>query len=426
MNLDIQSPIGHAGSFQPIDTRLKEAMSRTPVAVQMNLETLAALVASVVATAAQPAREGGQGRPAPAVQLRQPALTDQAAQAVLAGVIITLPNLLAALATSIDPIQTEAGADTRAAEGAAVQSQPQARALTDGPAAATGTPATGTDADIGARSANLGGWLKSSPLSNLLVLLRQILLEFEKLDRDNSVKMVEMQRNLTIKAGELGVEKANIAMVAAITATVMTGVIGGAAVGKSYQSTKMQTDSLKLNHNAANKASITDANRSGGIARHNTPSDQLRAGRNVDGATPNATKGSARPDADIQADSDADLGAMNHTAKHSAVGSTAARLENMHTRDMALAQVPQSHALMLNMVGPAIGNSASAGINIEAEMTESERLLVQQNADVARRTADEQQDQSARNAEMRRSADQLVETLLRLFADTSGHIISKS
>ncbi|WP_426806404.1 hypothetical protein, partial [Stenotrophomonas sp. SrG] len=60
-------------------------------------------------------------------------MDDQAAKLVLAGFIITLPNLLAARATASDPIQYEAGAGTRVTEGVAGQSPP--RADVDGPAA---------------------------------------------------------------------------------------------------------------------------------------------------------------------------------------------------------------------------------------------------------------------------------------------------
>lgn len=82
--------------------------------------------------------------------------------------------------------------------------------------------------------------------------------------------------------------------------------------------------------------------------------------------------------------------------------------------------------MLLNMMGPGIGNAVGSGVQIEAEMTEAERQLLLQVADVFRRIADEQQDQSARSREMRDAAAQLYESLLNLISSTSAHIISKS
>jgi hypothetical protein len=91
----------------------------------------------------------------------------------------------------------------------------------------------------------------------------------------------------------------------------------------------------------------------------------------------------------------------------------------------ARAQIPASNAMMLNMLAPSIGGTVSAGVNIEAEMTEAERQLALQVADVFRRIADEQQDQSVKTRDMRDAAAQLFESLLNLVSSTSAHIIGK-
>ncbi|MFI8718504.1 hypothetical protein ACIGHF_11590 [Stenotrophomonas sp. NPDC077464] len=425
MELTTLQQAGHATNFLPRHHALTQPPSTAGLPQEMNLDTLATLVEAVTSGTTEEQRTRGKSAGASAVQLREPAMDEAAAKLVLAGVIITLPNLLAALATARDPVQTEAGTEARISEGVAVQSPP--RAAVEGPAATISqVPVTGADTDIADRSANVGAWLKSSPFSNLLALLRQILLKFEKLDRDNSAQMVQIQRDITVIAGEKGVEKAREGLAGALGAAFVTAGVGAASLHQSSKATSMEVGSIKNNLNVANKTKIASETAPGGIRSSGTPSDELRAARNVDGARPAAQKGNERVRADLQADVDADRSAMDAAAKHSSQRASEESAQAGHAEYMAKARIPASHAMMLNMMAPAVGGSVSAGVQIEAEMTEAERQLFLQVADVFRRIADGQQDQSVRSREMRDAAAQLYEALLNLISATSAHIISKS
>jgi hypothetical protein len=112
--------------------------------------------------------------------------------------------------------------------------------------------------------------------------------------------------------------------------------------------------------------------------------------------------------------------AINQTAK-----SEAATLHADDAEVRALAQIPASNAMMLNMLAPGIGGTVGAGVNIEAEMTESERQLMLNVAETFKRVADEQQDQATKTRDMRDATAQLVDSLMNLMASTSSHQISK-
>lgn len=424
MTLDIAHKSGHPTTFMPLNTALKQPTNGAVPPEEMSLATLAALVEAVTSATTDEQRTRGKSGGASTVQLREPAMDDQAAKLVLAGVIITLPNLLAALATASDPIQYEAGAETRVTEGVAVQSQP--RADVNGPAAVMSqVTATGADTDVADRSAHAGAFIKSSPFSNLLALLRQLLLRFEKLDRDNSAQMVEIQRQITIIAGEKGVEKAKESLVGAIGAAVMTGAIGAAALKQTFKSTSMQVRSADKNAMDGNKLDAVVKSSSGVAKGNTTPTADMRPSRGVDGTPVKAGPGGDRPSAAVQADADAPPG-MKHIGREQPAAGGVDELHADHPEVGARSQIPAGNAMLLNMMGPGIGNAVGSGVQIEAEMTEAERQLLLQVADVFRRIADEQQDQSARSREMRDAAAQLYESLLNLISSTSAHIISKS
>ncbi|WP_145479732.1 hypothetical protein [Stenotrophomonas rhizophila] len=371
--------------------------------------------------------EAGDDRSSPAVpvQLRPATITVHEASVRLTGIMSKLPTVLSALIGSQDPAKAEEGAIIRAAEG--VTTHGSVRSLNDGTtpsAPVDGT--TGVDADATDRSANAGGWLVSSPFSSLLALLRQLLLKLEKHDRDNSAQMVTMQRNITIIAGDKGVEKAKEGFGGAVGAAALTGVIGGAAMQRTVKATDIQASSLKKNQNVGTNANVADARTSGGIKAAGTPADQLRDARNLDGSPVQAQRNGGQPNADIQADLHADTRAINHSARNGAEGQTPEPLHQANANSMAQAQIPANQSAVLTMLGPGLGNTISAGVQIEAEMTEAERQLALQVADVFRRIADEQQDQAVRSREMRDAAAQLYESLLNLISATSAHIIQKS
>ncbi|HIE5094890.1 TPA: hypothetical protein ACXNC8_000904 [Stenotrophomonas maltophilia] len=128
-------------------------------------ERLTELVTTqLLANRGTPARQGG-AQP----ELRDPALTLPAAQARVAA----LKDVLSS----------------------ALQPSPEA------------PPSRGSDAATGSRNAPApempkGGWMANSSFSQLLALLRELLLRFEKMERDQSTRVVEMARDMTITAGD--------------------------------------------------------------------------------------------------------------------------------------------------------------------------------------------------------------------------------
>jgi hypothetical protein len=283
-NLSIQARVA---DFQPQlnGATAKGIATQNPVVapVPMDAATLSSLTDAVAERLLTPANDSGRtGTSASPVELRAASISLEDAQERLTSIISKLPVLLSALIGGNDPIKTEEGSDTRAAEGAAAQIQP--RAVYDSPATvAASAAATGADADIGARSANAGAWISSSPFGNLLALLRQLLLKFEKLDRDNSTQMVTLQRQITIVAGDLGVQKARESLVGAIGSAVLTGAIGGAALKQTFKSTSMQTNSTVKNQNTANRVDVASHDSRGGIKANKTPSNEMRPAHDAQG-----------------------------------------------------------------------------------------------------------------------------------------------
>ena len=396
----------------------------TPTVVPMDAATVRALT-DAVASKLLVGEDSGERRTGPAaiVELRQSTISLQDAGDRLAGIVSKLPLMLSALVGSQDPMKSEEGASARASEAAAAQAP--ARGSFEGPsAAAAPADAVGVDADIGERSANAGAWIVSSPFSHLLAMLRQLLLKFERMDRDNSAQMVTMQREITIMAGDKGVEKARESLGGAIGAAIMTGAIGGAALKQTFKSTSMQTNSADANGMVGNKVNAGVETSKGGMKGNTTPADELRPAHGLDGKKATAAKGSERPAAEVRADVDADP-AMKQIAREQSAGPGVDDVRSDYSEVNARAQIPASNAMMLNMLAPSIGGTVSAGVAIEAEMTEAERQLALQVADVFRRIADEQQDQSVKTREMRDAAAQLFESLLNLTSSTSAHIIGK-
>ncbi|WP_421569850.1 hypothetical protein [Stenotrophomonas sp. PD6] len=425
-DLSIQPRIA-AFQPQPFDTAGKGNATNNPTAtpVPMDAATLSSLTDAVAQRLLTPANDSGRtGTSAMPVELRAATITLEDAQASLTSIISKLPILLTALVGGNDPIKTDEGSHTRATEGAAAQIQP--RAVHDSPATvASASAATGADADIGARSANAGAWIKDSPFGNLLALLRQLLLKFEKLDRDNSTQMVTLQRQITIVAGDLGVEKARESFGGAVAATILTGAVGGFALKKSFESTSMQTGSMDSNLRKANKTDIQVHDARGQVKAHGTTAENMRPARNVAGEPASARVDGGRASADLQADADVDVRSMNPSAAGQKGKSTENDRQRKHSEEMANAQNIAAKAVLGNMVAPSIGGIASATMNIEAEMTESERQLMLNVAETFKRVADEQQDQATKTRDMRDATAQLVDSLMNLMASTSSHQISK-
>lgn len=368
--------------------------------------------------------DGRTGAP-PAANLRASTQSLEEASETLAGIVNKLPMMLAALLGSQDPIQSEEGAEVRAVEGAAATLV--ARTSLDGAAAAsTAAPVTGADPDIADRSANAGAWIKSSPFSNLLALLRQLLLKFETLDRENSARMVIMQRDITILAGDKGVEKARESFGGAIGAAVMTGAIGGAGLRQSFKSTSVKTASTSDNAVSGNKFNAAAKTSSGGFKGNSTPAAEMRPARGLDNKPTQVGKGDERPSAALEADAHVELTGFRKIATDDSLSHGVKDIHSDHSESLARAEIPGANAMMLNMMAPGIGATVSAGVQIDAEMTEAERQLALQVADVFRRIADEQQDRAAKTRDMRDAATQLFESMLNLMSSTAAHIISKA
>jgi hypothetical protein len=385
--------------------------------------TLSVLVNAI--TAEMVRADGGtglQGRDTP-VDLRPPGITLGQAAETLTSIIGKLPVVLGALLGSQDALQHEAGAEQKASEGAASALPLRAADTLARPDIREAV--TGVDADVEARSANAGGWLSSSPFSHLLTLLRQLLLKFEAMERKNGAAMVIMQREATIAAGDRGVEKAKESLTGAISSTLVVGAVGAAATHQTFKSTEMVKNSNIKNMNAGNASNVAVHDDRAFLKSATTPTAELRPARGLDGSNVPAGAGSSRPDAALQADVDADIKAMRASGMDQVGAPENEALQSLHASSSAHAQIPASHAMLLNMLAPAVGGTVTAGVNIEAEMTEAERQLLLNVAETLKRVADGHQDQQMKTREMREATSQLVESLLNLAASTSGHIIGK-
>ncbi len=389
-------------------------------ATEMSPEQIGALAQAVAAELA--AAEGGTAIEQ-LVSLRAPTIPLNEAATLLRGIIAKLPALLAGLVPT-DPIKTEPGTELRLAEAAA------ANAVRNDAAVQPGTPfsepPTGGDAEAADRLANLGTWIKGNPFANLLSFLRELLLRFEAMDRQNNSKMIILNREATIRAGELGVDKAKQNVVAATLAFGVTAAVGGASVHQSVKSTKIVTDSNVKHLNKANRTAV-DSSRASHAARSNPlPSAEHRGARNLDGSAVKQPGGDARAAADLQDDMTSHTSAMKQTTREVASERDPDILQSAHAKRMAQSQIPATNAVFLNTISSSAGGVANAGMQIEVEMTEAERQLVQNAAETLKRIADAHQDQQAKNRESREAAGQLLETLMNLAASTSSHIISKS
>ena len=359
------------------------------------------------------------------VELRAPTMTVGEAAQTIGNVMAKLPVLLAGLAAAVDPVLTEPGTEVRVTEGAVSSVQSQGADIARGDI--TGAQeANGADVDIADRSSNVGAWIKSNPFANLLSLLRQLLLKFEAMDRENGSKMVILQREMTIQAGDKGVEKAREGLIGAIGSTVVMTGIGAAGVKQSLNSSKMRTDSNIGNLNKANTSAVSAASNKHDLKANALPSAELRPARNVDGSQVAKSTGQAQDSADLQSDLAARSKAQITNRNEVTTQPEATALNSTHSERMAMAEIPAARAAFLAMMSPSLGATITAGVNIEAEMTAAEVLLLQNVAETFKRVADSHQDQQMKNRDAREATGQMLEALLNLAASTSSHIIQKS
>lgn len=363
------------------------------------------------------ASEAGQ----PPVDLRQSTVSYQDAGTTLAGILPRIREALVAAVGGRDSIKSEEGAAVKASEGAAGQTA--VRTLAEAPAPVAQQDGVGAGPEATARTKDFSGFLESSPFARLANLLRKILLDSKANDLKSSADMTTMQREVTIVATEKGVEKARSDFGGAMGSMATTATIGGAAMRQTFKSTNMQTDSIKDNLNNANKAAISAENGRGGIKASGTPSDQLQPAQNLDtGPVPKAT-GNARQSADIQSDSEADRATMESLGSKNAQHADADTLQAAHSLYTAKAQIPASNAVMLNMLGPGVGNSLQAGIGINGAMLDAERQVKLNDAETSRRIADAHHEQSVRHGESFDAAAQSLEQFKNRVESTGNHII---
>lgn len=417
IGIAVPNSLQHIQSVLPGETKSRVD---TPAKVE---EMSAAQIANLTHAVAERIIAEGRTATGERVDLRAPTIPLGEAATLLRGIIAKLPAMLAGLVPT-DPIKTEPGTELRLTESAAVNAVRTDAAVQ--PDTTFAEPATGGDVEAADRLANLGAWIKGNPFANLLTFLRQLLLEFEAMDRRNNSHMIILNRDMTIRAGELGVEKAKQNVVAATLAAGVTAAVGGAAVHQSFKSTKIQTDS-NVNHlNNANRTAV-DSSRTSHAARSNPlPSAEHRGTRNLDGSAVKQSGGDKRAAADLQDDMTSHTSAMKQTTRQVASERDPDILHSAHNYSIAKSQIPASNAMFLNTISSSAGGVANAGMQIEVEQTEAERLLIQSVAETFKRVADAHQDQQVKNREMREATGQLLETLMNLAASTSSHIISKS
>lgn len=417
IGIAVPNALQHIQSVLPGETKVR---ADTPIEVE---EMSAAQIANLTHAVAERLIAEGRSAIGELVNLRAPTIPLGEAATVLRGIIAKLPAMLAGLVPT-DPIKTEPGTERRLTEAAAVNAvRNDAVVLQD---TTFSEPATGGDVDAADRLANLGAWIKGNPFANLLTFLRQLLLEFEAMDRRNNSHMIILNREMTIRAGELGVEKAKQNVVATALAAGVTAAVGGAAVHQSFKSTKIQTGSNVDHLNKAHRTAV-DSSRTNHAARSNPlPSAEHRGARNLDGSAVKQQGGDARAAADLQDDMTSYTTAMKQTTRQVASEKDPEFLHSAHSYRMAQSQIPASNAMFLNTISSSAGGVANAGMQIEVEQTEAERLLIQSVAETFKRVADAHQDQQVKNREMREATGQLLETLMNLASSTSSHIISKS
>lgn len=415
--------ISNTAAFQPLLSHESKTRQNPDVkATGMDSATMAALVAGL---AAQMVVDTGKTAVDSLVNLRAPAIPLSEATALLSGIMSKLPVLLAQLAGASDPVKTEAGTEARLAEAAAATVMMRGVGDAQGDTGATQQP-NGIDADAADRSANMGAWIQSSPFANLLTLLRQLLLKFEAMDRRNGSQMVIMQREMTIVAGERGVQKARENLGGAVGAAAVMGGIGAAGMKQSLNSTSIRTNSNVGNLNAANASGLSAATTKHGLKANALPSAELRPARNIDGSTVSKGSGNVHPAADLQDDISARSTSQITNRNEVTTRSHSSIQQEAHSAEMARAEVPAANALFLNAMGPSVGATVTAGVNIEVEATEAERQLVINVAETLKRVADAHQDQQMKNRDMREATTQMLESLMNLIASTSSHIIQKS
>lgn len=394
------------------------------------LATDPGLVQALSEEAANRQRSGGQGGdgrtgPAPVVDIPAPAKQMEEAQQTLAGIVDRLPLLLLGPAALRDPMQTEEGAPIRGAEGVATQMQATAR--TDGPGAVDGAmEATGIDADIAADSPNVGAFFKFSQFVNLLIALRDILLQFEAIELKNSAEMSTMRLKTAIYAGEMQKQAAVENFGAAIAGGLGGLAIGAASMKKTYESTSMQTGTSKRNLTEANKSGAVASSSHGGTRHHAAPSSDLRPARNLDDSPLPTAKGNERVPADLQPDAEANVTVMNQSAKKTGLSEVDRTDQAWHGSAMAKSQKTLSQATLLNSMLPAVTGTIQAGGNIQSQSTTVVGDIAKQEADILASVAKTHQENVSNNRALRDATAQLFISLLALENGTNEHIIQRA
>ncbi len=436
----IQSPVIPQGMPQS-----RQAGASSPQVSAIAEREVVLALASVIAPWLQAAEQAqshqvGAGHGGP--QLAAPAVSADAARETLAGLQPRLGEALQRALGSHDPISTEANATRQASEGAASQ---------QGSARLSAADAARDDAAIGpGEGASSGGnrWLVDSPMTTLLVMLRELLIKLEALDRKEGMRNIERSRHMTEMAGQKGIQKAEQNLGGAIGGALVTGAVGAAGLKQSMKSTGMQVRSAKNNLQAGNKVNAATQRSEGmvktTISERSAVNASSQSTTHVSSSTrsPQVANDGAQVAAGGAAGSEARLEVSQ--TQHESLSSETSRTMQMtevaqsqpqageaaaamaaHTELMARAQVPASQAMLLNMMAQSAGNTIVAGVGISAEMTEAQRLMAQHASDTFQKIADNEKEQGARVRESRQAAADVAQTLIRMAADTSHGIVGR-
>ncbi len=388
----------------------------------MNPSTLEVLAQAVTSTMIRTDAGTGKSHVELQAQLRAPAISFSEAAATLNGLTNTLRSALGAMLGSHDPMATEQGSEQRAMEAAT--SGIVTRNSVD--LAAThqaADPVTGLDADLGKRPVPGHIGFAGSTLVNLMILMRQLLLEFENMERENSSDMIVRQLEATERSGQKMVESAEENRIGAIGSTLVTGAVGVAALKQSYTGTKTQTNSTVGNLNSANEVSVSSANSHNALKSNPLPSGEVRAARNLDGTSVPRTEGVGQAAADVRDDVAGSTSATRAVANESISRPDADIYRAAHERELQRASRNMANAAALNMVATQTGGIFTSSMQVESAFTESERQMLQFVAETLKRIADGHQTQVANTRDLRQSTAQLAESLLNQNASTADHII---
>lgn len=352
------------------------------------------------------------------VDFRAPEYTPEQANALFFAGLAKAERLLAAINGSQDPAANEEGAAHRLTEAVAAGIPASAE-----PSRHQSVPSEAPQ-DILDPAPEMGVWLTSDKLVSLMVALREAIQELERQNIEHAGRMRTIQLDAARSGAQKGVDAAEVnIMAAAVGAFVATG-FGAVAMSQQYKSTTRQTDSMKLNQNEAQLSSQRVHDVRGAFKANTAPTAELRPARGLDGTPVANTSTTGQPAAAVQADVDVDRSAMRAIANSNTERPVAETLQNLHGLATVDAQRYMHHAMMLQVMGPGLSNTASAAFGVEEKTLLGQQEIARTDVQNFGATASESEDQLRSDRSLRDSATQVAEALLERRASTANQIIS--